>query len=336
MIKPLPDGRWHVDIEPVKGQRHRKTLATKAEAKRFESLMRVKYLKNPEWNQSAKDKRHLEDLINRWFLLHGQTLSDGLRRKQSMLGVCSRLGNPVAARLSGQVYTEFRSNALSAGSAGKTLNNQLGYLRAMYNELARLGEITYPNPLSSVRMLKLQERELSYLTTEQIPQLFKSIRNTCELPHAELVAIICLSTGCRWGEARSLTPDRVKSGQVTFVNTKSKRARSVPISKELSARIHRHFNAYGLFTRCEPAFDKALKRSGIKLPRGQSTHVLRHTFASHFMMNGGNILTLQKILGHATVTMTMRYAHLAPDHLREAIGLGPLTGNVLADIFSTD
>ncbi|WP_269901427.1 tyrosine-type recombinase/integrase [Paenalcaligenes faecalis] len=59
------------------------------------------------------------------------------------------------------------------------------------------------------------------------------------------------------------------------------------------------------------------------------THVLRHTFASHFMMNGGNVLTLQRILGHSTVTITMRYAHLAPDHLQEARALNPLAGLTL-------
>ncbi|MDH4570040.1 integrase [Pseudomonas sp. BN414] len=52
--------------------------------------------------------------------------------------------------------------------------------------------------------------------------------------------------------------------------------------------------------------------------------MLRHSFASHFMMNGGNILTLQKILGHASLNMTMHYAHLAPDYLREVISLGPI------------
>ncbi|MNF05512.1 Tyrosine recombinase XerD [compost metagenome] len=67
-----------------------------------------------------------------------------------------------------------------------------------------------------------------------------------------------------------------------------------------------------------------MKTTGIELPEGQLTHVLRHTFASHFMMNGGNILVLQKILGHANIRDTMRYAHFAPDHLEEAARLNPL------------
>jgi len=47
-------------------------------------------------------------------------------------------------------------------------------------------------------------------------------------------------------------------------------------------------------------------------------------------MNGGNILTLQKILGHTSLAMTMRYAHLSPDHLQDAVRLGPVTGVEIA------
>jgi len=75
---------------------------------------------------------------------------------------------------------------------------------------------------------------------------------------------------------------------------------------------------------CYHTFRKAITATEIELPDGQLTHVLRHTFASHFMMNGGNILTLQRILGHASLTTTMRYAHLAPEHLQEARVLNPL------------
>ncbi len=51
----------------------------------------------------------------------------------------------------------------------------------------------------------------------------------------------------------------------------------------------------------------------------------RLTFASYFMQGGGNILTLQRVLGHKDVEMTMRYAHLAPQHLQEVKALHPLT-----------
>ncbi len=76
---------------------------------------------------------------------------------------------------------------------------------------------------------------------------------------------------------------------------------------------------HGPFT----SFRRALERTTIQLPQGQASYALRHTFASHFMMNGGNILTLQRVLGHSTLAMTMRYAHLSPDHFLEAVKYGP-------------
>lgn len=57
-----------------------------------------------------------------------------------------------------------------------------------------------------------------------------------------------------------------------------------------------------------------LEKAGCTLLK-RPWHALRHTFASHYMMAGGNILTLQKILGHGDIKMTMIYAHLAPDYL---------------------
>src|SRR5690606_14263419 len=79
-----------------------------------------------------------------------------------------------------------------------------------------------------------------------------------------------------------------------------------------------------LFSGCKGAFRKAVDRSGIELPDGQLTHVLRHTFASHFLINGGDILALQRILGHSDLKVTMRYAHLAPDYMSSVPDLSPL------------
>lgn len=113
-----------------------------------------------------------------------------------------------------------------------------------------------------------------------------------------MIATICLATGSRRGEAQALTPDKVRNQLVTFVNTKGKRIRSISMAQKLEEQIHRHFKQHGLFSKCLNNFDKALAKSRLPVPAGQSSHVLRHTFASHFVINGGNILTLQKILGH--------------------------------------
>ena len=58
----------------------------------------------------------------------------------------------------------------------------------------------------------------------------------------------------------------------------------------------------------------AMQKIGLR-PLPHPWHALRHTFASHYVMQGGNILALQKILGHADLRMTLIYAHLAPDFL---------------------
>ncbi|EMH4033168.1 TPA: tyrosine-type recombinase/integrase [Serratia marcescens] len=67
-----------------------------------------------------------------------------------------------------------------------------------------------------------------------------------------------------------------------------------------------------------------VKEVAPSLPVGQAGHVLRHTFASHFMMNSGNILALQRILEHSSILQTMGYAHFAPDYLEDAVKYNPL------------
>ncbi len=75
------------------------------------------------------------------------------------------------------------------------------------------------------------------------------------------------------------------------------------------------------------AFMPVSPSSALRIPdAGPEPHILHHTFASHYMMGGGDILALQRILGHSsmTMTMTMRYAHLSPEHLESAMRLSPL------------
>ncbi|MGY3325732.1 tyrosine-type recombinase/integrase [Pseudomonas sp. TE3911] len=182
------------------------------------------------------------------------------------------------------------------------------------------GEWEGENPLGKVRKLKFDETEMAYLTTEQIGALLADLGS--RESDAGLISEVCLATGARWGEAEKLLPRQVGSRLIHFNKTKSGKNRSVPISQRLEDRL----KAALPFTAAYNTFRRAVEAVDLELPDGQMTHVLRHTFATHYMMNGGDILTLQRVLGHATLAMTQKYAHFSPGHMAEVVSLNPLAG----------
>lgn len=212
---------------------------------------------------------------------------------------------------------------MNDGISPNTVNHEHAYLRSLFNELTRLGDWEEGNALRHVRQLRVHETELAWLSRDQIRDLFEALeasRNRAAL----LVSKLSLATGARWSEAETLEAERLHQDRVVFADPKGLKVRKVPIEPELAVELRTRPTG-GLFPSCYSAFRSAVDRAGIELPRGQCAHVLRHTFASHFVMNGGNIFTLQRILGHSDIKMTMRYAHLAPDHLEEARRLNPLS-----------
>lgn len=284
------------------------------------------------WLGEKADKRRVTDLVETWFNAHGVTLSDGPKRKSAMEFACFAMGNPLATEFNAKLFATYREQRLSGkitrsdrvkAVTPRTVNLELAYFRAMFNELKRLDDWDSPNPLENVREFKIDETELAWLTVDEIKQLL----DECEKSKAEdltTIVKICLATGARWGEAENLTGKQISPGKITFIKTKGKKNRAVPISDELYELLPEKRTSKPLFTSCYSAFRGAIKRAGIELPDGQLSHVLRHTFASHFMMRGGNVLVLQRILGHTDIKVTMRYAHFAPDHLTEAIKFNPL------------
>ena len=134
---------------------------------------------------------------------------------------------------------------------------------------------------------------------------------------------LCVTVVARWSEAEELNRSQVTQYKVTYTKTKGRKNRTIPISEALHDSLP-EVKKGRLFKNCYGAFRSALERTDIELPAGQLTHVLRHTFASHFMMNGGNILVLQRVLGHTDIKMTMRYSHFSPEHLDDVLKFNPL------------
>jgi len=204
-----------------------------------------------------------------------------------------------------------------------TLNSELARFKAVFSKLKELGEWDLPHPLEELKPFREAEREMAFIPKEKLPQLIELVAQHNRSDMLKIVKI-CLATGARWNEAAQLRGSQLSKYKITYTNTKTKKNRTVPISNALYEEIYKPSSGK-LFEECYTPFCYILKNKlGIYLPKGQASHVLRHTFASHFMMNGGNILVLRDVLGHADISMTMRYAHFAPDHLAETIEKNPL------------
>ncbi|EGB2281058.1 tyrosine-type recombinase/integrase, partial [Salmonella enterica] len=195
-------------------------------------------------------------------------------------------------------------------------------MSGFFTKLINVEEYSGKNPFHEVKRLKVQQTEMAYLSQDEINLLLE------QLTGDDLKAtMVCLATGGRWSEVALLKGENVIGGKVVFAKTKNGKPRVVPIAKDLEDAIKVRSTGR-LMLPSYWAVRAALKAVKPDLPNGQAIHVLRHTFATHFMINGGNIITLQRILGHATIQQTMTYAHFAPDYLQDAVKFNPVAASV--------
>lgn len=318
-IKTIPNG-YEVDCRPQgrSGTRYRKRFRTKAEAVQYERwLIATKNQKG--WIETEKDKRPLSELIHLWHKHHGQQLKSGSKDVMHLLKLNQELGEPNAYQVTKNLFSDYRANMLTKGNSASTINRNHTRLSGVFTVLIGLGEINGEHPLKGITRLKVASTEMGFLSIDEIRQLLAHLEGD-----ALKIAKLSLATGCRWGEVINLKSTNLVAGKVIFVDTKNGKNRTVPITQSLFDEVYTGRSGL-LFKLRYKDFYQIFKSLGFDLPKGQAIHVLRHTFASHFIMNGGNILTLQKILGHSSVLQTMTYAHLAPDYLSEAMELNPLS-----------
>ncbi|MEC4724666.1 tyrosine-type recombinase/integrase [Shewanella sp. D64] len=318
-IKATPNG-YMVDIRPRgrNGKRYRKSFSTKAEAQQFERWI-IATQNSKEWVNKARDTRHLSVLIDGWFKYHGQHLKEANNEFRKLKAVNALLGNPKAYQFDISMFMDYRAERSKGGATAGTINRDHMLLSSLFTVLIKAGQFHGEHPLKGIAKMKSNSKEMSFLSSSEIELLLNNLTGD-----ARKIAKICLATGARWSEAANIQGSQVANCRVTFVDTKNGKNRTIPISSNLFAEIY-HGRSGRLFNASYNDFRMLLQSLKFELPKGQATHVLRHTYASHFMMNGGNILTLQRILGHSTIMQTMAYAHLAPDHLQDAITFSPLS-----------
>lgn len=319
-IKSTPEG-YLVDIRPQgrEGKRLRKRFKTRAEAQQFERWV-IATEHNKEWQDRPADKRPLSELIELWWRYHGQTLKAGEAVRKKLHNIDAALGSPLAREITRARFSEYRAQRLQAGRQPKTVNREQEMLGGVFSVLIDLGHYHHEHPLKEMKKVKLVDRPMGYLTQDEIGVILAKL-----VGDNRKVSKLCLATGARWSEAAGLRREDVLAGRVTYINTKNGKNRTVPISAALSKEITQGINRGPLFRSVDYLqVREVIKEVAPDLPAGQAVHVFRHTFASHFMMAGGNILALQKILGHHNIQQTMTYAHFAPDYLSDAVRFNPL------------
>src|SRR5690606_29713185 len=190
------NGRWQVDLNTPE-KRIRKQFKTKLEASRFEQFILSKTEASKEWMVSC-DSRRLSELVKLWYDHHGQTLRDQKKRLSILQALALSLGDPVAMKLKPADFVQYRAERIRNGITPKTLNNELGYCRAVFNELKALSVINYENPLQQVKPFRIQDRALTWLTSDQCRELLQVVQTGSDNPHLYLITCVCLATGARW------------------------------------------------------------------------------------------------------------------------------------------
>jgi integrase len=253
-----------------------------------------------------------------------------LKRLLAALGTDTRLD-----RLTAAVIGQYRDQRLAAGAKNRkdedgnprplsaaAVNRELALLR----HLLRLAcdEWQALSAVPKIRLEREPQGRLRWLTPEEANRLLAKCREQ-KKDLADLVEF-CLLTGLRQSEALGLTWERCdrSRGVIRIEESKSGRRREVPLVDESDAvLLRRGPQPSGLVfgARSWSAFrahwEAAVQAAGLV---DLHFHDTRHTFASWAVQRGVSLQELKHLLGHSSLAMVMRYAHLSPEHLRSAVG----------------
>jgi len=223
------------------------------------------------------------------------------------------------------------------GVGPATINRELDVLSAAINYARKRWDWEMNNPCSGMS-LKEPEGRLRWISRAEADALIREAERDARSPHLADFIRLALNTGCRKNEMLKLSWDRVDlRGNRLFLepeHTKSGKRRVVPLNEEARkallgrARFRAEFcpGSPWVFAHksgervqyMQNGFQGACRRAEIERFR---VHDLRHTCASWMVQQGVPLMEVRDVLGHSTIEMTERYAHLAPDTLKSAVGV---------------
>ena len=334
---------WWVDFR-ANHTRYRKRSPhnSRAGALAYESHLRNKLARGESLEPEPLEQRHeqtFEQFARQWmadYVAANNKLSEQRAKKYILeASLIPFFGTMAVSEITAHRIEQYKSRCLEDDVTNKTIKNRLTILNKCLVTAYEWLEIDRKPP--RIKWPKCTPCRIDYLSPDE-----------CELltTHAKGVIfemlLMALRTGMRQGELRGLQwPSidwqmrilTVRHSQCDYqralVSPKSNRERHIPLDSDVYESLFRRKSKTGyVFTdpHGEPFDSKRLNKQLTRLCkqaglRRITWHVLRHTFATQLAMKGVPLPTVQALLGHSSITTTMRYAHVAPSTLRTAIDM---------------
>lgn len=269
-------------------------------------------------------KRTLTDLVQRQLDSVRIKRPHDYDRQEHILGWWrDRIGAYALAQVTPALIAKQRDD-LRKEVGPATVNRYLGALSKAFSNAVREWHWVRENPLRCVSKETEPQGRVRFLSDNERKGLLAACRESA-LPTLYLIVLLALTTGMRRGELLGLRwPDVDLERQLIVLNkTKNRERRSVPIVPEVAALLREHAKVRRLDSDLvfpgngsrpvdiDTAWYAALDKAKIKNFR---FHDLRHTAASYLAMSGATTAELAAVLGHKTLAMVKRYAHLSDQH----------------------
>lgn len=318
------NGWWWLDYYDADGKRHRKKGSPSHEvAKAMLRETKVAITKGEVLGVREENIRFQEFADKKYWPTIRSTLSAGEQTRAK--GILDKQLKPA---FEGTRLLKMRREQIERWYTGRlsevtpaTANKELMRLKHLLNRAVAWGYLK-SNPAKGMKKAKEAPGRVRFLTPDEREALLREAN-----PALRLYLLTALHTGARKGELRALKWEDVdmRARTITFRHTKNGDSRSVPMTDTLREALSALPRPINPDTPVLPAkdpevirksFSRLVKRLGIQDLR---FHDLRHDAASTLTMAGVSQRAVMEILGHKDPRMTVRYQHLEPGHLREAM-----------------
>src|SRR5258708_5756010 len=328
---------WWVKYTDASGKgTYRSTGTTDLrEAKAIEAKWRLEAHQRKHWG--VQPEHSFDELMVRYLKATSDEMRSPERAKYAIQRLMTTFSGRMMERLRRADISAYIEMRKAAGVGPYTVNRELDLLSAAINYARKRWDWDIQNPVAGMS-LREPEGRLRWISHAEADVLIREAEKEPRSPHLADFIRLALNTGCRKNELLKLSWDRVdlKSNLLRLEgrDTKSGKRRAVPLNEEARrALLNRaRFRAEHCPDSGWVFSNRKGKRvqnvhNGFKGARGRAkimdlrVHDLRHTCASWLVQAGVPLLKVSKLLGHSTIEMTERYAHLAPENLKAAVSV---------------